>query len=195
MNSPRLIPALSNLYCGICRYFSNSAGPGGLRQRRHDAGDRLPFGDRQTGQGQPGDPADHDHQENHRAAQRQPIGDRALAGFGRVRRMWPSRPERESPAPASVFIPDIVVGYKCRREFTAFTGIASRVSLPRPLRTDNAGPEAILSRNPGESRDLFDNPEADRWTPASAGVAVRLWLQQLAGISPPARCPAGRLAQ
>ena len=47
LNSARLIPKLISRYCGICWYFSNSAAQCGVRQRRHDAGDRLPFGDRQ----------------------------------------------------------------------------------------------------------------------------------------------------
>ena len=97
--------------------------------------------------------------------------------------------------PASVFIPDIVVGYKCRRQFTAFTGIASRVSLPRPLRRITLVPSYTLS-NPGESRDLlFDNPEADRWTPASAGVAARSVASAAGRDQPPGTVPAGRLAQ
>ena len=80
-------PGIEQLVLRDLLVFLEFGRPGGLRQRRHDAGDRLPFGDRQPGQGQPRDAADHDHQENHRAAEQQPIGDRALAAFGWMRRI------------------------------------------------------------------------------------------------------------
>ena len=52
------MPALISAYCGLARYFSNSAGPGRRVERREGAGDRAPFGDRQARVGQPGQPAD-----------------------------------------------------------------------------------------------------------------------------------------
>ena len=46
--------------------------PVGLRQRRHDADDRLPFGDRQAGAGQARRAADADQQEDQRGHRQQP---------------------------------------------------------------------------------------------------------------------------
>ena len=52
-------------------------GPVGGRQRRHDADDRLPLGDREARKSEPRDAADHDHQENQSAAEEEPGRHRA----------------------------------------------------------------------------------------------------------------------
>src|SRR5208282_5548646 len=56
--------------------FCKFGGPVGSGERRDDADHRLPLGNRQTGQGQPRDAADHDHQKDQTAAEKQPDRDR-----------------------------------------------------------------------------------------------------------------------
>ena len=46
-----------------------------VRQRRDGAADRLPLGDAEPAFGQPGDAADHDHQEDQPGNEQQPVGD------------------------------------------------------------------------------------------------------------------------
>ena len=46
--------------------------PVGVVQRRQDAADRRPFHDRQAGAGQPGDAAEHDHDQDHAGDDEQP---------------------------------------------------------------------------------------------------------------------------
>ena len=81
------MPALSSLYCGICWYFSNSAA-----QAAADSGGTMPV----TGCHSVIDSPDRVSRvmppittisENHRAAEQQPIRDRPLAAFVRVRRV------------------------------------------------------------------------------------------------------------
>ena len=62
--------------------FGKFGGPVGSGERRHDADNRLPFGDRQARQGEPRDAADYDHQENHCAADEQPDRDRPQSAPG-----------------------------------------------------------------------------------------------------------------
>src|SRR5690606_29935492 len=47
------------------------------RERRQRAGHRPPFGDRQTGAGKPGEPADHDHRHHHHEENPDPDRDAA----------------------------------------------------------------------------------------------------------------------
>src|SRR6266446_1757243 len=63
-------PVLRDLFV-----FGEFGSPVGSRKRWKDTDDRLPFGYRQTGEGEPGDPADHDHQKNQRTTNEQPSGD------------------------------------------------------------------------------------------------------------------------
>ena len=56
--------------------FLELRGPARGRERRQDAGDRLPLGDRQPGERQPGNAADDDHREDHCATAEQPNRDR-----------------------------------------------------------------------------------------------------------------------
>ncbi|PRD40137.1 UNVERIFIED_CONTAM: thiE [Trichonephila clavipes] len=55
--------------------FGEFLGPVGITQRRDGAVDRLPFGDRQAGIGQPGQPADDDHRRDQQENQHEPKPD------------------------------------------------------------------------------------------------------------------------
>ena len=59
--------------------------PVGVAQRRDDAGDRLPLGDRQAGFGQAREAADHDHRQHHQRDDIEPDAD-GLQPVGRRRR-------------------------------------------------------------------------------------------------------------
>ena len=87
LNSSKLIAKWTARYSGICFVFGELGGPVSGRKRRDDADNRLPFGDRQAGQGKPRDAADHHHQKNHPAADEQPGGDHVKA----ISRVGPCR--------------------------------------------------------------------------------------------------------
>ncbi|MPL73780.1 hypothetical protein SDC9_19586 [bioreactor metagenome] len=55
--------------------------PVGVIQRRHDAGDRLPFGDREAGVAEPGRAAKRDHRRDQREKREQPDPDRGARAF------------------------------------------------------------------------------------------------------------------
>ena len=79
------MPRLSSRYCGMVRYFSNSACQS-LRERRQHAGHRLPFHDRKAGFGEPRRAADH-HVTNISAAtasSHEPTARRRCSGGGDV---------------------------------------------------------------------------------------------------------------
>jgi hypothetical protein len=60
--------------------------PFGVGQRRHDAVDRLPFGDRETGLGHPGRPADDDHRHDEEGDGPEPCPHGPVAAGGGRRR-------------------------------------------------------------------------------------------------------------
>ena len=82
------MPRLTWVYCGICRYFSKRFLPGGVRQRRHHAHDRLPFGDGESRAREAGGAA-HAHQREHqRRHGKQPHAHRVGAVCGDGRGGW-----------------------------------------------------------------------------------------------------------
>src|SRR5438445_651986 len=75
-------PVLRDLFV-----FGEFGSPVGSRKRWKDTDDRLPFGYRQTGEGEPGDAADHDHQKDQRTTNEQPSGDGPEVTLRRARRL------------------------------------------------------------------------------------------------------------
>ena len=104
LNSSKLIAKWTARYSGICWYLGEFGGPVGGRQRRDDADDRLPFGDRQAGEGEPRDAADHDHQKDQGTANEQPRRNLAAPAsaavlFAADRTTWPWQIEVDTPNP------------------------------------------------------------------------------------------------
>src|SRR5207245_206910 len=70
-------PEMKDPVFGYFFVLSEFGGPIGSRERRKDADNRLPFGDRQTGQRQPSDAANNHQKKNRGAAGEEPERDRA----------------------------------------------------------------------------------------------------------------------
>ena len=77
LNSASVMPWLRIWYSGICWYLANSSCHSAVVERRDDAVDRLPLGDRQAGMGEPRGAADDDHRDDQQRDDIEPRGGRA----------------------------------------------------------------------------------------------------------------------
>ena len=81
LNSSRLMRGIALAELRNCLVFLELGLPGGRIERRHDAGDRLPFDDGQAGFGEPRGAADDQRRDDQRCDRKQPQPDGAAAAL------------------------------------------------------------------------------------------------------------------